>query len=84
MLNELLPPDRDNDDTEGHQVLREQMTNNNGLQGVVCLFALEEIKEAIMAQKPKKAAGPDKIKSEVPHCLVEELSPYLCGLYNEC
>ena len=83
LMGELLPSDDIENETIEQKDLRQQMLVDN-LGGVVCPFSLEEVTAAILQQKPKKAAGPDRIKSEVLHHLVVPISPFLLGLFNEC
>ena len=84
LLNGLLPSDNEIGETDEQKVLRRIMTQYRDLRGVVFPFADEEIRNSILLQKKKKAPGPDGIKSEVLHCLVSEISPYLTDLFNEC
>ena len=84
LLNGLLPSDNEVDETDEQKTMRRTMTESRDLRGVVYPFAVEEVRDAILLQKKKKAPGPDGIKSEVLHCLVSEISPYLCDLFNEC
>lgn len=47
-------------------------------------IAEEEVKEAIMSLKKKKAPGPDGIHAEVWQVLKKSLTQLLCSFYNEC
>ena len=84
LMDELLPSDDLRTENEEQRTLRRQMTDETDLRGVVYPFSIEETIQAIREQKPKKAAGPDTIKSEVLHHLVMELAPFMTKLYNEC
>lgn len=84
LLDELLPADDMANEGNDHKDLRRSMIDNDQIGGVVYPFAIEEVALAIREQKPKKAAGPDKIKAEVLHQLSLQIAPFLTGLYNEC
>ena len=84
LMNGLLPSDDNNNETEEHRDMRNQMIDETNLRGVVYPFSVEEVKMAISMQKPKKAPGLDGIRPEILQHLASEISPYLRDLYNEC
>lgn len=86
LLQELLPPDNIEEDSQEQTVIREEMLRRYTAPQETQTepFTMEEIADFIHNMKKKKAPGPDRIPAEVIQALQEKLTPLLCTLYNEC
>lgn len=84
LLKTLLPQDTLENETIRQTRLRETMVNNYTNEVEMEDLEEEEVRNAILALKKKKAPGPDSIKAEILQAIVSEITPDLTKVYNKC
>lgn len=83
LLDSLFPTDDMFTDSEYHQNIRLQSNTINNSCNDIC-FSVEEVKQIISAQNPKKAPGEDGFTAEIIKRLHLINRNFLTNLYNKC
>jgi len=83
MLEQLIPEDNPQDDTDYHRAIRklaEQPIDTPDDKA----FTQVEVRKVIVGFKPKKAPGPDGITGGVLQLVYKGIPKTMTAIYNEC
>jgi hypothetical protein len=82
MIEQLIPEDNAQDDTEHHMNFRRLLTEP--IETTDREFTQDEVRQIIEGFKPKKAPGPGGITSEILVLVSKSITKTVTYVYNEC